>query len=68
VPVLTDKYWATFDDVPGRDLARTLRLVRAHASPAPLPTVSDLPPERQVEVEAGNVTRSLAYARDKLGL
>jgi sugar phosphate isomerase/epimerase len=68
VPVLTDKYWATFDDVPGRDLARTLRLVKAHASPAPLPTVSDLPPERQVEVEAGNVTRSLAYARDKLGL
>ena len=29
VPVLTEKYWATFPDVPGSDLARTLRVVRA---------------------------------------
>ena len=30
VPCLTDRYWATFADLPGRHLARTLSLVRSH--------------------------------------
>jgi 3-oxoisoapionate decarboxylase len=30
VPCLTDKYWATFATTPGRDLARTLLLVRRY--------------------------------------
>lgn len=62
VPCLTDKFWATFGDVPGRDLARTLRIVRAGAAKS-LPRISHLPLEEQVAQEATNVKRCLAYAR-----
>jgi len=62
VPCLTDKYWATFGDVPGRDLARTLRIVRAGDTKS-LPRISHLPLEEQVAIEATNVERCLAYAR-----
>jgi len=68
VPCLTEKYWATMADVPGRELARTLRTVRAHAAPEPLPRVSDLTPDRQVAQEESNVRGCLAYAREHLGL
>ena len=44
VPCLTEAYWATFGDVPGSDLARTLRTVRAHAA-GQLAEVSGLSPD-----------------------
>lgn len=68
VPCLTEKYWATFADVPGRALAGTLRMVRANASAEPLPRVSHLSLDEQIEREEENVKKSLAYARDHLGL
>ncbi len=68
VPCLTEKYWATFADVPGRDLARTMRTVRAKAWEKPLPRVSDLSLDEQAEREEDNVRRSLVYARNRLGL
>jgi sugar phosphate isomerase/epimerase len=68
VPCLTEKYWATFDNVPGRDLARTLRTVRAASHPASLLRVGDLTPEEQVAVEQSNVEKSLTYAREHLQL
>lgn len=67
VPCLTDRYWVTFGEVGGRDLARTLRTVRNRAE-EDLPTIGGLSAEEQVEAEDRNVRRSLAYARDKLGL
>jgi len=67
VPCLTEKYWATFGDVPGRDLARTLRLVR-RCQASTLPEVGSLPLDEQVAREAFNVTSSLTYAREQLGL
>jgi len=68
VPCLTDKYWATFPDVPGRDMARTLRIVRANASSEPLPRVSHLGPDEQVAREDENVMKSLACSLDRLNL
>ena len=68
VPCLTEKYWATFADVPGRDLARTLRTVRSNTCPEPLARISHLPLEEQVAREDETVRTSLAYARDRLGL
>jgi 3-oxoisoapionate decarboxylase len=62
IPCLTDKYWATFADVPGRDLARTLALVRRCAAKA-LPRTSHLPREQQIAAEEENVRKCLAYAR-----
>lgn len=67
VPCLTDSYWATMLDVPARDLARTMRFVRAHRAEN-LQDVSSLPLEKQVQLEDANVAASLAYARENLGL
>jgi sugar phosphate isomerase/epimerase len=68
VPVLTEKYWVTMGGVAATDLSRTLRTVKANASPGPLPAVSSLSVEKQIECEARNIERSLAYARDHLQL
>ena len=67
VPCLAEDYWATFPDVPGRDLARTLRAVQSGAADA-LPLVSSQPLDRQVAMEEANLRGSLHYAREQLGL
>lgn len=68
VPCLTRDYWATFDHMSGWPLARTLAMVKRRASKTPLPRVSQLAPERRVQVEDENVRESLRYARERLGL
>jgi 3-oxoisoapionate decarboxylase len=68
VPCLTEKYWATFDGVPGRDLARTLAMVRSRKKTEQLPAISGLSRERQLAVEEDNVRKCLAYAREHLEL
>ena len=64
VPCLTDRYWATFPDRSGVYLARTMRLVHAHAKT--LPRVSQLSHEAQVETEEKDVRECFRYAREKL--
>jgi len=68
VPCLTEKYWATFKDVAGYDLARTLRYVRTNAKPSHLPKVSHLPLDEQTRLEENNIERSLAFAGARLNL
>jgi len=68
VPCLTEKYWATFVDVPGSDLARTLRYVRANATPQSLPKVNHLPLDKLVKLEENNIIKCLAYANKHLNL
>lgn len=69
VPVLTDKYWATFPDRNGIYLARTLRLVQKSSDPSkPLPEMSHLPHEEQMRAEEDNVKACLRYAHEKLAL
>ena len=60
IPCLTPKYWATYENVPGKHLAAMLRLVRAKASSRPLPTVSG----RDVEERIRIAWRISPYARD----
>ena len=66
VPCLTDGYYATFPKLPARDLARTLRLVRAN--PTEGQQIEALTPEGRAERETRNVVESLAYARRELNL
>jgi 3-oxoisoapionate decarboxylase len=68
IPCLSDRYWATFPDRNGLYLARTLRLVAAESSRTPLPQVSQLSHERQLDLEEQNVIACLKYAHEKLGL
>jgi len=68
VPCLTEKYWLTFADVPGSDLARTLRYVRANATPERLPKVNHLPLDELVRLEEDNIKKCLAFAKEHLDL
>jgi len=68
VPCLTEKYWATFENVSGTDLARTLKYVRTNASPERLPKVNHLPLEELVRLEENNIKESLAFAKNRLNL
>ncbi len=72
VPLLTAKYWATFDDayspLPGRDLASVLMIARRNPSTAPLPHTSNLSPEAQVKAEDAYNMKCIDYARRNLSL
>ncbi len=72
IPVFTDKYWVTFDDayspLPGRDLAKVLKLVHDHPPKTPLPRISGLTPAAQVQAESTYNQRCIEYARNNLDL
>jgi 3-oxoisoapionate decarboxylase len=68
VPCLTDRYFATFAELPARHLARTLSMVRSHPPVSPLPRISSLAANERMRAEDANVSRCVAYAREKLGL
>jgi sugar phosphate isomerase/epimerase len=68
VPCVTDKYWATFGDVPGLALSQALTRVRANPPRAPLPRTTGLSIEERYALEVEYVSRSIAYAREHLGL
>jgi sugar phosphate isomerase/epimerase len=66
IPVFTERYWATFERLPGRDLAMMLVTVKNHSKP--LPRVSRLSPEEQLQVEEQNVRKCVSYAAEVLGI
>ena len=68
VPCLTEKYWSTFTEVPGADLARFLTRMRASKPKQPLPRISGLSGEQRYALEVELVNRSIAYASAHLGL
>ncbi len=67
VPCLEPKFWTTFPDLPGKDLARTLRTVRDNAA-SELQYPSGLTLPQQVALEESNVRQSITYAAQQLGL
>ena len=67
VPCLTEGYWATFPDLPGRYLARTLSLVRDHPPSRPLPRISSLAQDEQLRAEDDNIRRCFAFCEERLG-
>ncbi len=68
IPVLTKKYWNTFESMPAKQLADTLSMVRKKKSATPLPRVTHLPLEEQLAFEEEQIKKCLVYAREKLGL
>ena len=67
VPCLTEGYWATFPELPGRHLAHTLSLIRDHPASHPLPRISNLATADQLRAEDDNIRRCFAFAREGLG-
>jgi sugar phosphate isomerase/epimerase len=68
VPILKQDFWVTMPDLPARELAYVLGVVKSHGSLKPFVNVSQLPIGDQLALEMSNVTQSLAYSRDRLGL
>ena len=68
VPCLTDRFWASFDDLNGIHLARALTRIRSSRRTAPLPRISGLDPDQRLALEHELVDRSIDYARGQLGL
>lgn len=68
VPVLTDSYWVTFQDLPAVVLAETLALVKLRPSANPLPMMTGKSTAEQVVFEEQNNVASFAYAKQSLGL
>lgn len=70
IPIYTDKYWVTFDDayspLPGRDLAKVLRIVRNNPPKGPLPHTSGLSPEAQVKLEDDLNQRCIDFCRQQI--
>ncbi len=67
IPVFTQKYWATLPDLPGENLARTLRQVRDHPA-RNLQYVSSRNLREQVAAEDDNIRMSLEFAAKRLGI
>lgn len=68
IPCLKKEYWATFSDVPGSELARTLQMVRQHKDRSALPRISQLSPEDRLAAEEQNILSCLTYSKNTLGL
>ena len=72
IPVFTSRYWATFDDsyspLPGRDLAKTLAIVRKNKQKAPLPRVAGLSAGARIRLEDESNLKCIAWARQNLAL
>ncbi len=63
IPCLKPEYWATFGDVPGAELARTLRLVRERKYAPGLPRVSHLSPDDRLAAEEANIRTCLEWGK-----
>ena len=68
IPCLTEKYWVTFTDRNGVFPARMLRMVRANKPKKPLVWVDKLDQAAKLQFEQDNISQSVAFARDGLGL
>jgi 3-oxoisoapionate decarboxylase len=68
IPCLKEEYWATFDEMKGKELARTLRLVKQHKPASGLPRFSQLSTDERLAAEEENILQCLAYSKDTLGI
>jgi 3-oxoisoapionate decarboxylase len=68
VPCLTEKYWATFESLPGEHLAAALSMVRKNAAKQPLMVITEKSPAERMTIEDENVRRCIEYARMRLAM
>lgn len=68
VPILKEKYWATFEKMPASQLAKAVGFIREKGAPQPLPQITGRSDEEKLKIEDDNVRQSLDYARSSLGL
>ena len=68
IPVYTEKYWITFQDMPARQMARMMEIVQKNPPKKPLPRTAGMNPADQVKYENECNLACLRYARQNLGI
>jgi sugar phosphate isomerase/epimerase len=68
VPIFAAKYWATFEDIPPRQVARIMEIVEKNPPKKPLPKVEGLAAPEQLKLEETYNLACIRYARQNLGL
>jgi len=68
IPIYTEKYWATFPDMKGRQMAKMMEILQKNTPKKPLPTTSGLSPEDRLKLEDDNNMACIRYARQHLGI
>jgi sugar phosphate isomerase/epimerase len=68
VPIYTDQYWATFQELPASKMMGALKWVRNHQSQSALPSVEGMSDEEKLVYEEKNIVDSISYAIDELKL
>jgi len=68
VPIYSDKYWATFQELSASQMMGALKWVRDHQSESALPSVEGLSDEEKLAYEEQNIIDSFNFAIDELKL
>ncbi len=68
IPIFTAKYWATFEDVPARQVAWVMETVQKNPPKKALPQTKGLSPADQLKLEDEYNAACIRYARQNLGL
>jgi sugar phosphate isomerase/epimerase len=68
IPIYTDKYWITFGDIPGRQVARMMEIIEKNPPKKPLPRTTGLDPMARKKLEEDYNLACIRYARQNLGL
>jgi hypothetical protein len=68
VPIYTDKYWSTLEDIPGRQVAHMMEIVEKNPPKKALPRTTGLDPEARKKLEEGYNLACIRFARESLGL
>jgi hypothetical protein len=68
IPIYTDQYWATFQDVPGQQVAHMMQIIQKNPPKKPLPTIAGLELAARKKLEEDYNLACIRYARENLGL
>jgi sugar phosphate isomerase/epimerase len=68
VPIYTDKYWVTFEDIPGHQVAHMMEIIEKNPPKKPLPRTTGLDPAARKKLEEDYNLTCIKYARQNLGL
>ncbi len=68
VPIYTDQYWVTFEEIPAHQVARMMEIIQKNPPKKPLPTIAGLDPAARKKAEEDYNLACIKYARQHLGL
>ncbi|HEX4232597.1 MAG TPA: TIM barrel protein [Bryobacteraceae bacterium] len=68
VPIYTDRYWVSLDEIPGQQVAQMMELIQKHPPKGPLPKTAGLNLEDRRKLEENYNLACIKYARQNLEL